>query len=212
MTADHTFVNERLARHYGIPNVYGSRVPPRHASPTSARKGLLGKGGVLLVTSHADRTSPVVRGKWILENLLGTPPPPPPAEVPPFPETTAANAADDARSGMEEHRANPVCASCHKLMDPMGLALENFDAVGAWRDRDGGSPIDASGVLADGTTVRRRRSTLRPALLQAARRAGETITEKLMTYALGRGLEPTTCRPCAPSSARRRATATASRR
>ena len=186
MTADHTFVNERLARHYGIPNVYGAQFR-RVTLAEDARKGLLGKGAVLLVTSHADRTSPVVRGKWILDNLLGAPPPPAPAVVPPLDDSPAA-ATLTMRQRMEKHRENPVCASCHKVMDPIGLALENFDAIGRWRDLDGESPIDASGVLTDGTKVSGA-VDLRQALLQRPEVLVGTMTEKLMTYALGRGLE-----------------------
>ena len=159
LTADYTFVNERLARHYGMPNIYGvhfRRVPVTE----SARRGLLGKGGILLVTSHADRTSPVVRGKWILDNLIGTPPPP----------------------------ASPACASCHRVMDPLGLALENFDAVGRWRTEEAGTRIDASGELEDGTRVDGA-AALREALLRKPDVLVGTMTEKLMTYALGRGLE-----------------------
>jgi hypothetical protein len=187
MTADHTFVNERLARHYGIPHVYGPQF--RRVTVTDeARKGLLGKGAVLLVTSHADRTSPVVRGKWILENLLGTPPPPPPPDAPSL-EDTPSNAPLTMRQRMEVHRANPACAGCHKVMDPIGLALENFDAVGRWRDLDAESPIDASGVLADGTPVNGA-VDLRQALLKRPDVLVGTTVEKLMTYALGRGLTP----------------------
>jgi mono/diheme cytochrome c family protein len=186
MTADYTFVNERLARHYGIPNVYGSHFR-RVTLTDEARIGLLGKGGVLLVTSHTDRTSPVVRGKWILENLLGTPPPPPPPDVPPFPENTGQKPRS-VRDRMEQHRANPTCAACHKLMDPLGFALENFDAVGKWRTRDAGSPIDASGQLTDGTPVDGVVS-LRLALSRRPDVFVGTLTEKLMTYALGRGLD-----------------------
>ena len=142
LTADYTFVNERLAKHYGIPNVYGSHFRRVHADRRGPQ-GLLGKGSILTVTSHADRTSPVLRGKWILENLLGTPPPPPPPNVPPFPDTQAQTPRS-VRERMEQHRANPACASCHKLMDPLGFALENFDAVGAWRTREAGAAIDAS--------------------------------------------------------------------
>src|SRR5712671_4866933 len=139
MTADYTYVNERLAKHYGIPNVYGSQFR-RVTLTDDARRGLLGKGSVLMVTSHTDRTSPVVRGKWILDNLLGAPPPAPPAVVPPLNESAERGGRIvSMRERMEEHRANPVCANCHKLMDPIGLSLENFDAVGAWRARDGGS-------------------------------------------------------------------------
>jgi len=151
------------------------------------RRGLLGKGGVLLLTSHADRTSPVVRGKWILDNLLGTPPPPAPAVVPPFPEEVPG-VPSTVRGRMEQHRANPACAGCHKVMDPLGLALENFDAVGAWRTRDSGLPIDASGELTDGTKISGV-TELRAALLKRPDVLVGTVTEKLMTYALGRSLE-----------------------
>jgi hypothetical protein len=180
-------VNERLARHYRIPNVYGPHF--RRVAPIDdVRRGLLGKGGVLLVTSHADRTSPVVRGKWILDNLLGTPPPPAPADVPPFPEE-APGAPATVRARMEQHRANPACASCHKVMDPLGLALENFDAVGAWRTRESGMPIDASGELTDGTRIDGV-VALRESLLERPEVLVGAITEKLLTYALGRGLDP----------------------
>ena len=186
LTADYTFVNERLARHYGIDNVYGSRF--RRVTVTGdARRGLLGKGGILLVTSHADRTSPVVRGKWILENLIGTPPSPPPAEVPAFPEDDP-RAPQTVRARMERHRASPACAGCHRVMDPLGLALENFDAVGKWRTREAGALIDASGELGDGTRVDGA-VALRNALLARPDVVVGTFTEKLMTYALGRGLE-----------------------
>jgi len=187
MTADHTFVNERLARHYGIPNVYGPQFR-RVTLTDEARKGLLGKGAVLLVTSHADRTSPVVRGKWILDNLVGAPPPPPPPVVPPLDDSAGATTLT-MRQRMEKHRENPVCASCHKVMDPIGLAMENFDAVGRWRDLDGESVIDASGELTDGTRVNGV-VDLRQALLKRPEVLVGTVTEKLMTYALGRGLEP----------------------
>jgi mono/diheme cytochrome c family protein len=187
MNADYTFVNERLARHYGIPNVYGSHF--RRVKLTDERRfGLLGKGGILLVTSHADRTSPVVRGKWILDNLIGTPPAPPPPDVPGLPDTTT-NKPQTMRERMVSHRANPVCASCHRVMDPLGLALENFDAVGSWREFDGGSKIDASGELGDGTKVDGVVS-LRRALLARPDVIVKTMAEKLLIYALGRGLEP----------------------
>ena len=155
MTADYTFVNERLARHYGIPNVYGTHFR-RVTLKDEARRGLLGKGAVLMVTSHPHRTSPVLRGKWILENVLGAPPPPPPDVVPPFEEDAGAARPKSVRERMEQHRRNPACASCHRMIDPAGLALENFDAVGAWRTRDGGTrgaPVDASGQLVDGTQI-----------------------------------------------------------
>ena len=186
LTADHTFINERLARHYGIPNVYGPHF--RRVTVTNeARRGLLGKGGVLLVSSHADRTSPVVRGKWILDNLVGMPPPPPPAEVPPFPEEAPGGGPQTVRARMEHHRASPACAGCHSLMDPIGLALENFDAVGAWRTHEAGTPIDASGRLWDGTRIDGAVS-LREALLARPEVLVGTFTEKLLTYALGRSL------------------------
>jgi len=187
LTADYTFVNERLALHYGIPNIFGSHFR-RVSGLDETRRGLLGKGGILLVTSHADRTSPVVRGKWILDNLVGSPPPPPPPEVPALPDTQGAKPLT-MRARMEQHRANPACASCHKLMDPLGLALENFDAVGAWRTDDNGEPVDTSGQLADGTKIDGV-TGLREALLKQPDVLVTTVTEKLMTYALGRGLEP----------------------
>jgi len=187
LTADYTFVNERLALHYGIPNIYGSHFR-RVSGIDETRRGLLGKGGILLLTSHADRTSPVVRGKWILDNLVGSPPPPPPPDVPPLPDTPGAKPLT-MRARMEQHRANPACAGCHKLMDPLGLALENFDAVGAWRTDDNGEKVDTSGQLADGTKIEGV-TGLREALLKRPDALVTTVTEKLMTYALGRGLEP----------------------
>jgi hypothetical protein len=153
-----------------------------------ARKGLLGHGSILTLTSNPTRTSPVVRGKWILDNLLGTPPPPPPAEVPALKENTEDEKPRTAREQIAQHRADPVCASCHKLMDPIGFALENFDAVGVWRTRDAGTPIDASGELFDGTKVDGV-VTLRQALLKRPEVFAGTVTRKLLTYALGRGLD-----------------------
>jgi hypothetical protein len=186
LTADYTFVDERLARHYGIAGVYGSRFR-RVALPDPERRGLLGHGSILTVTSHANRTSPVVRGKWILENLLGTPPPPPPPNVPPLDEGEGV-APRTMRERMEQHRRNPACASCHKIMDPIGLALENFDAVGAWRTTDASSPIDATGQLADGSHVDGPVS-LREALLKRGDVIVGNLTEKLLAYALGRRVE-----------------------
>ncbi len=186
MTADYTFVNERLARHYGIPGVYGSRFR-RVTVPSDARRGLLGKGSVLLATSHADRTAPTLRGKWVLENLLGTPPPSPPANVPPLPAQPGA-APKTMRERMEVHRASPACAGCHQLMDPIGFAMENFDAVGGWRREDAGVPIDASGVLA-GTGEVEGVVELRDGLLDRPGVFLQTFTEKLLTYAIGRGLQ-----------------------
>jgi mono/diheme cytochrome c family protein len=192
MTADYTFLNERLAKHYRIPNVYGSHFR-RVTLAEDARRGLLGKGAILMASSHTDRTSPVVRGKWVLDNILAAPPPPPPADIviPPLDEKGEREGKVlTMRERMEEHRKNPVCASCHRIMDPIGLALENFDAVGAWRTRDGGTsgpPIDPSGVLLDGTKVDGVVG-LRQALMRKPEQFVGTLTEKLMTYALGRGL------------------------
>jgi mono/diheme cytochrome c family protein len=187
LTADFTFVNERLARHYGIPNVYGSRYR-RVPVTDEARQGLLGHGSILSVTSHAERTSPVLRGKWILENILGTTVPPPPPDVPALKENQDGEKPRTMREQMAEHRADPVCASCHKVMDPIGFALEHFDAVGAWRAREAGVPIDASGQLVDGTKVDGI-VTLRRALLSRPDVFVGTMTEKLLMYALGRGLD-----------------------
>jgi hypothetical protein len=187
LTADHTFVNERLALHYGMPHVYGSHFR-RVSGIDETRRGLLGKGGILLVTSHADRTSPVVRGKWILDNLVASPPPPPPPDVPALPEPEGGQPLT-MRERMEQHRANPVCASCHAVMDPLGLALENFDAVGAWRTYDHGEPVDASGQLVDGMLIDGV-AGLREALLSRPEVLVHAATEKLLTYALGRRLEP----------------------
>jgi hypothetical protein len=186
LTADYTFVNERLARHYGIPNVYGSRFR-RVTVGDDARRGLLGKGSVLLVTSHAGRTSPVVRGKWVLDNLLGTPPPPPPPNVPSLEDTGGTVDAHSVRERLEQHRANPNCATCHRLIDPLGFALENFDAVGAWRTQDAGEPVDASGELIDGTKINGV-AALREAILSRPDTFVRTLTEKLLVYALGRSL------------------------
>ncbi len=186
MTADYTFLNERVAKLYGIPGVYGTQFRRVHLTD-DARRGLLGKGAVLMVTSHPDRTSPVVRGKWVLENLVGLPPAPPPPNVPPLKDRDAGAQPRTMRQQMEEHRASPVCAGCHKVMDPIGFALENFDAVGAWRTSDGGAPIDASGQLADGTRVEGV-VALREALVKRPEIFVGTFTEKLLTYALGRGL------------------------
>jgi hypothetical protein len=192
LDADYTFVNERVARHYGIPNIKGSHFRRVELPDGSPRRGLLGHGSVLAVTSRADRTSPVVRGQWILENLLGAEPPPPPANVPPL-EATNVTDGDGAvlslRERLTAHRANPTCASCHLAMDSLGFALEGFDAVGRWRAIDEvGEPIDASGVLPDGSTFQgfdEFRATLKSSELFRL-----VLTEKLMTYALGRGVEP----------------------
>jgi hypothetical protein len=184
LDADYTFVNERLAKHYGIANVYGPdfRRVPVHSD---ARGGLLGQGSMLLVTSNANRTSPVQRGKWILENLLGSPPPLPPPNVPPLKENAGGAAVSSVRERMEEHRANPVCSGCHKIMDPIGLALENFDGVGQWRTADSGFRIDASGQLVDGTALDGPVS-LRNALLGRPEAFVGALTEKLLMYGVGR--------------------------
>jgi len=187
MNADYTFVNERLARHYGIPNVYGSQFR-RVTLKDDARRGLLGQGSVLTVTSYPNRTSPVLRGKWILENILGTPVPAPPPNVPPLKETSDGAPPKSMRELMQEHRQNPACATCHKIMDPLGFALENFDATGQWRTREKAGPIDASGQLADGTKVSGA-VDLRRAVMRHPEQFVSTFTEKLLTYALGRGLE-----------------------
>jgi len=186
LNADYTFVNERLARHYGIPNIYGSHFR-RVLLKDPARRGLLGQGSLLLVTSVADRTSPVARGKWILENLLGTAAPVPPPNVPALEESASKSEPRTVRQQMEIHRKNAVCASCHKIMDPMGLSLENFDLVGRWRASDQGAPIDASGELVDGTKLNGPES-LRNALLGRSDMFVTTMTEKLMTYGVGRGM------------------------
>ena len=189
LTADYSFVNERLARHYGIPNVYGSHFR-RVTLTNEARKGLLGKGSILTVTSYPHRTSPVLRGKWLLENILGMPPPPPPPDAGALQENDNADSTPlSLRERMEAHRANPVCASCHSTMDPLGFALENFDGIGKWRtSSEAGTRIDASGTLLDGTTFDNPK-TLRQALVRDPENFVTTVTEKLLTYALGRGVE-----------------------
>jgi mono/diheme cytochrome c family protein len=189
VTADHSFVNERLALHYGIPNVRGDQFR-RVTLGDPNRWGLLGKGAVLTVTSYANRTAPVLRGAWILENILGTPPAAPPPDVEGFPENKDGEKARSVREIMEQHRARPSCNSCHGVMDPLGFALENFDAIGEWRevDRYAGTRIDASGQLADGTPVASP-ADLRKALMRRPEQFVQTATEKLMTYALGRSVE-----------------------
>jgi hypothetical protein len=186
LTADYSFVNERLARHYNIPNVTGSRFR-KVALTDPNRRGLLGQASILTLTSVAVRTSPVARGKWVLTNLIGTPPPPPPPNVPALKEDKNG-APRSMRDRMTEHRKNPFCANCHKVMDPIGFALENFDAVGRYRSTDGGAAIDANdtmfnGYKADGAPGMRGFLTARPEVFV------QTVTERLMTYALGRGLE-----------------------
>ncbi len=186
--ADHTFVDERLARHYGIPNVYGSRFR-RVTFDDGVRGGLLGQGGILTVTSYPTRTSPVLRGHWLLEHLLGAPPPPPPPDVPDLPDRGEGGRPASVRERLEQHRENPVCAACHAPMDPLGFALEHFDAIGKWRATgEGGDPIDASGVFPDGTEFEGL-AGLKAMLLSRDEQFVQTVLEKLATYALGRGLE-----------------------
>ena len=186
LTADYTFVNERLARHYGIPYVYGSQFR-RVTIADENRRGLLGQGSILTVTSLADRTTVVGRGKWILENLLGAPPPAPPPDVPPLVESKSGGKVLTLRERMQQHRANPVCASCHARMDPLGFALENFDATGQWRTMEAGAPIDASAELPDGSRFEGP-AGLRKMLLGQSDQVATATTEKLLIYALGRGL------------------------
>jgi mono/diheme cytochrome c family protein len=189
LDADYTFLNERLAKHYGIPNVYGSRFRRVELDSDSPRGGLLGHGSILTVTSYSTRTSPVLRGKWILESILGTPPPAPPPNVPALGENTPGTQALSVRERMVQHRRNPACASCHQLMDPAGLAMENFDATGRWRtESESGSPIDAAGELPDGSSFIGM-AGLREALLERPEQFVGTMTEKLLTYGLGRGIE-----------------------
>ena len=190
LNADYTFVNERLAQHYGVPNVYGSQFRRvRLDGALDVRRGLLGKGSFELVTSDSDRTSPVQRGKWVLTNLLGTIPPDPPPNVPPLKEiASGASAEQTMRERMESHRANPACASCHKMMDPIGFTLENFDGIGQWRTTQYGQKLDASGQLTDGTKIDGVAS-LRQALVRYSPQFVRTLTEKLLTYGLGRGVE-----------------------
>ena len=186
--ADYTFANERLARHYGIPNVYGSRFR-RVTFSDGVRGGLLGHGSILTVTSYPTRTSPVLRGHWLLQQMLGSPPPPPPPDVPALPDRGEGGRPASVRERLEQHRANPVCANCHAPMDPLGFALEHFDAIGKWRATgEGGDPIDASGVFPDGTGFEGL-AGLKAMLLGRHEQFVWTVTEKLATYALGRGLE-----------------------
>jgi hypothetical protein len=187
LNADYTFVNERLARHYGIPNVYGSQFR-RVKVASDARRGLLGQASVLTVTSYPNRTSPVERGKWILTNLLGVPPQPPPPNVPPLQENSSDGRVLSLRERMEKHRSDPVCAGCHRLMDPIGFALENFDGVGHWRTREDGKEIDASGTLYNGAKVGGA-AGLRQTLVNQPEVFIGVLTEKMLTYSLGRGIE-----------------------
>jgi hypothetical protein len=186
LNADYTFVNERLAKHYGIPGIYGSQFRRVKVS-SEARRGILGQASILTVTSYPNRTSPVERGKWILTNLLGVPPAPPPPGVPPL-KDSYTDKPQTLRERMEQHRKDPVCAGCHKVMDPIGFSLENFDATGHWRTNDEGAKIDPTGTLfngaaLDGVNGLRRELVSRPEVFVGV------MTEKMMTYALGRGVE-----------------------
>jgi hypothetical protein len=189
LTADYTFVNERLARHYGMADVTGTEFR-RVVYPNADRQGLLGHGSILTLTSHADRTSPVLRGKWVMEVVLGTPPPPPPPDVPAFESTDAATEGRllTTRERMEQHRANPVCHACHQFMDPIGLALDNFDVTGKWRIKENGVPLDTRGQLYDGTPITNP-TELRQALLKRPEPIIRNFTANLLAYGLGRRLE-----------------------
>jgi hypothetical protein len=189
LDADYTYLNERLAKHYDIPGVYGEFFRRVSLPDDSVRRGLLGQGSILAGTSRPNRTSPVIRGKWILENIFGAPPPPPPPDVPELAEGRDPRKILPMREQLAQHRANPVCAACHAQMDQLGFALENFDAIGEWRNiYSSGSPIDAKAELPDGT-VFDGPTQLRQVLLSHSDEFLTTMTEKLLTYALGRGLE-----------------------
>src|SRR5262249_26905765 len=184
LTANYTYLNERLARHYGVPGVYGSHFR-RVTLIDENRWGLLGKASILAVTSYPNRTSPTIRGKWLLENILAAPVPPPPPNVNTNLEDNKTGRPLSVREMLENHRKNPVCASCHALMDPLGFSLENFDGLGQWRTMDGEAPISAVGVLLDGTKVDGP-AALRRALVAQKEQFVRTVTGKLLTYALGR--------------------------
>ena len=186
LSADYTYLNELLAEHYGVAGVYGSRFR-RVKLDDDRRHGLLGHASLLTITSYANRTSVVLRGKWVLENLLGAPPPPPPPNVPPLEETDPGGEPTSLREKMEQHRSNPVCASCHAKIDPLGFAMEHFDAIGQWRETDGGATINAM-IEWEGQTIDSPRA-FREALLGRGTTFVQTVTEKLLTYALGRGVD-----------------------
>jgi hypothetical protein len=187
LTSDRTFLNEQLAKHYGVSGVYGSHF--RRVTLTDENRfGLLGKAGVLSVTSYSTRTAPTIRGKWLLENILAAPPPSPPPNVPALEETSKDGRPRSVREMLEVHRTDPVCASCHARMDPLGLSLENFDAIGQWRTTDAGASIDASGVLLDGTKVDGP-VALRRALVSQREQFVRAVAAKMLTYAIGRGLD-----------------------
>jgi Protein of unknown function (DUF1592)/Protein of unknown function (DUF1588)/Protein of unknown function (DUF1587)/Protein of unknown function (DUF1585)/Protein of unknown function (DUF1595) len=187
LSANYTYVNERLARHYGLPNVYGDRFR-RVTLDDPRRGGILGQGSLLTVTSYPNRTSPVLRGKWLLETILGTPPPPPPPNVPALQERGAGGKLASVRERLEAHRANPACSGCHSIMDPLGFALENYDPIGRWRTEDAGSPVDSTGALPNGARFEGM-AGLRDMLLRQRDQFASTVTEKLLAYAVGRNVE-----------------------
>jgi hypothetical protein len=186
LTADYTFLNARLASHYGITGVTGPEMR-RVLLQTDRRGGVLSQGAVLTVSSYPTRTSPVIRGKYVLQNILGTPPEPPPGDIPPLED--AAVAGGSARQQLERHRNNPACATCHRNMDPLGFGLENYDAIGRWRERDGKFPVDATGMMPDGKTFSTP-GEMRALLASRVPQFSRTLIEKTLTYALGRGLKP----------------------
>jgi hypothetical protein len=188
LTADYSYINERIAKVYGIPNIVGDEF--RRVTLPESRRGILGQGSILMQTAVADRTSPVQRGKWIMEVLLGSPPPPPPPNVPAFDETSANQGGKplSTRERMEEHRKNPACMSCHRVIDPIGLSLENFDTIGAWRIKDNGVSVETTGTLYDGTKIDGP-GGLREALLNHSEAVIRNFTDNLMSYALGRRIE-----------------------
>jgi hypothetical protein len=189
LRADYTFLNERLAKHYGIPNIYGSRFRRVELGENAHRGGLLRQGSILTVTSYGNRTSPVIRGKWILANILGLAPPPPPGDVPALKDNVAGpEKAVSMRERMAQHRINPACSGCHNIMDPIGFAMENYDATGRWRTHESGKPVDSAGALPDGSKFDGV-AGLQRALLAHPDVFVNTMTEKLMTFALGRGVE-----------------------
>jgi hypothetical protein len=191
LRADYTFVNERLARHYGFPGIYGSRFRRITVPDLNKRGGLLGQAGLLAMSSYANRTSPVVRGKWLLDTILASPPPSPPPNVPPLKEEPfTGGKIVSVRERLEKHRANPVCASCHQTIDPLGFALENYDSLGQYRVKDeGGNVIDSTGTMPNGAKVDGLKG-LRALLLSKPSEFASTVTEKLFAYSLGRAVEP----------------------
>jgi hypothetical protein len=186
LTADYTFLNARLAAHYGIAGVTGAEMR-RVTLQTDRRGGVLSQGGVLTVSSYPTRTSPVIRGKYVLQNILGTPPEPPPGDIPPL-EASAASGGLSVREQLERHRNNPSCATCHRNMDQLGFGLENYDAIGRWRDMEGKFPVDSTGMLPDGQRFKSP-GEMRALLVSHLPQFSRTLTEKLLTYALGRGLQ-----------------------